>query len=232
MSLTAPPSPAGAPGSDASTHASASAGRRPRGRPRKPPEARDDGNRRQALIRAAAHLFRQHGFDATSTRDIAAACGMRSGSPFYHFDNKVALLAAVMEEGMGFAIARQAEVLAGAGAPGLPLVARFRALVRSHLDVLLGPDSDFIPVMLYEWRCLTPAQREAVLALKNAYEAPWAALLAELHAAGLLRGDPGLARLLMFGALNWSVQWFEPGRRATLDELAEAALQLFLKDPP
>ena len=156
---------------------------------------------------------------------------MRSGSPFYHFDNKEALLAAVMAEGMGFAIAHQSEVLAGVGAPGLPLVARFRAMVRSHLDVLLGPDSDFIPVMLYEWRSLTPSQREAVVALKNAYEAPWGALLAELHAAGLLRGDPGLARLLMFGALNWSVQWFVPGRRATLDELTDAALQLFLQDP-
>lgn len=210
---------------------SAPAARRPRGRPRKPPEARDDGNRRQELIRAAAHLFRQQGFAATSTRDIAAACGMRSGSPFYHFDSKEALLEAVMAEGMRFAIARQAEVLAGAGAPGQPLVPRFRAMVRSHLDVLLGPDSDFIPVMLYEWRSLTPAQREAVVDLKNTYEAPWSELLAALHAAGLLRGDPALARLLMFGALNWTAQWFEAGRRASLDDVADAALQLFLKDP-
>ena len=168
----------------------APAARRPRGRPRKPPEARDDGNRRQELIRAAAHLFRQQGFAATSTRDIAAACGMRSGSPFYHFDSKEALLEAVMAEGMRFAIARQAEVLAGAGAPGQPLVPRFRAMVRSHLDVLLGPDSDFIPVMLYEWRCLTPAQREAVVDLKNTYEAPWGGLLAELHAAGCCAATP------------------------------------------
>jgi AcrR family transcriptional regulator len=212
-------------------HTDATAERRPRGRPRKPPEARDDGNRRQELIRAAAHLFRQQGFAATSTRDIATACGMRSGSPFYHFDSKEALLAAVMEEGMRFAIARQTEVLAGAGAPGQPLVPRFRAMVRSHLDVLLGPDSDFIPVMLYEWRSLTPAQREVVVDLKNTYEAPWSELLAELHTAGLLSGNPALARLLMFGALNWTAQWFEAGRSATLDDVADAALQLFLKEP-
>lgn len=205
--------------------------RRPRGRPRKSPEERDDGNRRQELIRAAARLFRQHGFAATSTRDIASACGMRSGSPFYHFDSKEVLLAVVMEEGMRAALARQAQVLAGAGAPGQPLLPRFRAMVRSHLDVLLGPDSDFIPVMLYEWRSLTPAQREAVVDLKNRYEAPWGELLTELHAAGLLRGDPALARLLMFGALNWSAQWFDPARRATLDDVADAALQLFLKVP-
>ncbi len=204
--------------------------RRPRGRPRKTADARDDGNRRQELIRAAARLFRQQGFAATSTRDIAAAVGMRSGSPFYHFDNKEALLAAVMEEGMRSALARQEAVLQRPGFSAAPAVARFRALVRNHLDVLLGPDSDFIPVMLYEWRSLNAAQREAVVELKNHYEAVWGALLAELHTSGHLRGDPGLARLLMFGALNWSAQWFDPKRRASLDDLTEAALQLFLQE--
>ena len=38
-------------------------------------------------------------------------------------------------------------------------------------------------------------------------------------------------RLLMFGALNWSAQWFDAGRRASLDDVADAALQLFLKEP-
>ena len=70
--------------------------RRPRGRPRKPPEALDEGNRRQKLLRVAARLFRRKGFDATTTRDIAAAAGMRSGSPFYHFESKAALLCAVV----------------------------------------------------------------------------------------------------------------------------------------
>ena len=60
-----------------------------------------------ALITGAAQLFRRQGFDATSTRDIAAAVGMQSGSPFYHFESKGALLYAVMEEGMRSAIARQ-----------------------------------------------------------------------------------------------------------------------------
>ena len=36
-------------------------------------EELDDGNRRRALIEGAARLFRTQGFDATSTRDIAAA---------------------------------------------------------------------------------------------------------------------------------------------------------------
>ena len=202
--------------------------RRARGRPRKTADERDDGNRRQDLLRAAAHLFRQQGYAATATRDIAAAAGMRSGSPFYHFDSKQALLAAVMLEGMLRALRHQTERLAPADAPASE---RLRALVRSHFDVLLGPDSDFIPVMLYEWRSLTPAQRADVHALRQRYEAAWLPVLQALHASGALRGDPSLARLMIFGALNWSVQWYEArSGGATLDDLTDTALQLFLHD--
>ena len=99
--------------------------RRARGRPRKTAGERDDGNRRQQLLRAAARLFRLQGFDATSTRDIAAAVGMRSGSPFYHFENKEALLAAVMEEGMERALAHQRAAMdAAVAAAPAPLGAR------------------------------------------------------------------------------------------------------------
>jgi AcrR family transcriptional regulator len=208
--------------------------RRARGRPRKTADERDDGNRRQELLRAAAHLFRQQGFAATSTRDIAAAAGMRSGSPFYHFENKEALLAAVMLEGMQRATGRQAGALHAAAHGGKPLGAResLRVLVRNHLEVLLGTESDFIPVMLYEWRSLSPLQRQAVNELRREYEAVWVPVLQALHERGELQGDPSLARLMLFGALNWAVQWFEPGRKASLDDLTEATLQLFLKERP
>jgi len=211
--------------------------RRARGRPRKTDDERDDGNRRQALLQAAARLFRQQGFAATSTRDIATAAGMRSGSPFYHFENKEALLAGVMREGMQSALRRQAAAMDRAVAAGAmngrALGARdcLRVLVRSHFEVLLGPDSDFIPVMLYEWRSLSEAQRGEVNHQKADYEAAWVPVLQALHASGELRGDPGLARLMLFGALNWSVQWYDPARQASLDDLTQTTLQLFLKDP-
>jgi len=210
---------------------------RPRGRPRKTAEERDDGNRRQALLAAAARLFRLQGFDATSTRDIATAAGMRSGSPFYHFENKRALLAAVMQEGMRSALERQTLATAMLPAHAAPRE-RLSVLVRNHFEVLLGPDSDFIPVMLYDWRRLDPGQVGEITALKDDYEAVWVPVLAALHSSGQLAGDPVLARLMIFGALNWAVQWYRPPpprasrakRRATLDDLTTTALQLFLKE--
>jgi len=200
--------------------------KRPRGRPCKTLDERDDGNRRRALIVGAAKLFRRKGFAATSTRDIAAAAGMQSGSPFYHFKSKQALLYAVMDEGMRSALERQARLLAHAAAADA--AGQLRVLVRNHFEVLLGSGSDFIPVMLYEARSITPRQHTALAALQGAYEAPWVPVLEALHASGRLKAEVKLARLLIFGALNWSAQWFDSRKGATLDELTEAALGLFI----
>lgn len=197
-----------------------------RGRPRKTAEQRDEGNRRAELVRAAARLFRSKGFDATSTRDIAAAAEMQSGSPFYHFESKSALLHAVMQDGMAQAAQTQQQALAALGRRA-GAQQRLRALIRHHFEVLLGPGSDFIPVMLYEWRSLTPEQRRDVGAQKDAYEAAWMPALRALHRAGRLKARPEVARLFIFGALNWSVQWFREPGPLSLDELTSQALLLF-----
>lgn len=204
--------------------------KRARGRPRKTDSERDDGNRRHELITAAAQLFRRQGFDATSTRDIAAAVGMHSGSPFYHFKSKDALLFAVMEEGMHAAIARQARALQGDALTDSEPPTQMRRLIRAHFDTLLGPGNDFVPVMLYEHRALQPGQRAALARLQMDYEALWSPVLEALHASGHLRAPVKLSRLLILGALNWSVQWFDQEKGASLDELTDAAMALFFKE--
>lgn len=202
--------------------------KRPRGRPHKTEDERDDGNRRQQLLTAAAGLFRRQGFDATTTRDIAAAVGMHSGSPFYHFKSKDALLYAVMEEGMRAAIERQSKTLhrVAAAQP----YEQIRCLIRVHFDTLLGPGNDFVPVMLYEHRSLSESQRASLAKLQVAYESVWTPVLHALHASGHLRAPVKLSRLLILGALNWSVQWFDRKKGATVDQLTDAAMTLFLKE--
>lgn len=203
--------------------------RRPRGRPRKTAEEVDDGNRRRKLMDGAARLFLTKGFAATTTRDIAAAAGMHSGSPFYHFESKGALLHAVMNEGMVMALQSQQQAMA-ALPPGATPHEQLRVLIRHHFEILLGPRSGFIPVMLYEWRSLTPAQRKGIARVKDAYEAAWMPTLEALSRQGALQATPGVARLFLFGALNWAVQWFAPKGGKSLDELTGEALALFIRE--
>jgi hypothetical protein len=93
--------------------------------------------------------------------------------------------------------------------------------------------------MLYEWRSLNLEQRQTITQIKDDYEAAWTPVLQALHARGQLQAPVQLARLMIFGALNWSVQWYQPpapttqkrAPRASLDDLTDAALALFLRDP-
>ncbi len=185
-----------------------------------------DANRRESLIRATGRLFREKGFDATTVRDIADAAGMRSGSPFYHFRSKQEMLKAVMLEGLRDAQARLEEAASRRLAPRL----RFRAMVRVHLDAILGPGADFVPVLLYDWRSLPRGMRAEVARARSRYEAVWDAHLKELKRAGLVRHDDSLARLFVLGALNWIVQWYRPDGRCSVDTIARR-LETFVLGP-
>lgn len=204
--------------------------KRPRGRPRKTMDERDDGNRRHDLLRAAARLFRRKGFAATTTRDIAAAAGMQSGSPFYHFKSKDALLYAVMEEGMQSALARQRRVVDTSAHRAASAADQLRTLVRCHFEVLLGPGNDFVPVMLYEVRSLNARQHKQIAELIAEYESLWMPVLHALETSGQLRAPAALARLLILGALNWSVQWFDAKKGASIATLTDTAIAMFIKE--
>ncbi|MGZ5241673.1 MAG: TetR family transcriptional regulator [Caldimonas sp.] len=204
----------------------------PAARQRTNPRNGAPDNRRAALVRAAAQLFREKGFDGTTIRDIAGAVGMRSGSPFYHFANKHELLMAVMEEGLRLGLDRTRAALDSAG---LSAAERFRRLVRTHYGILHDNGSDFIPVMLYDWRSLPAPYRRRIIELKDRYDAIWQETLDELHREGRLAADARLARLMILGAINFSATWYRSKprsvQRVDLDALADETVALVLQPP-
>ena len=56
---------------------------------------------RQALLDSALHEFAAAGFDAASTRAIAARAGVRQGQLTYHFDSKDVLWRAAVDHLFG-----------------------------------------------------------------------------------------------------------------------------------
>jgi AcrR family transcriptional regulator len=188
----------------------------------------DEAGRRGQIVRESARLFREKGFDATSVRDIAAATGLQSGSWVYHFKTKQDILAAVMEEGLAQALER----IEAIGREGLPPREHFRALLRTHIDTLLGPGQDFIPVLLYEWRSLEPAARPRIVELQRRYETVWAMVIGELQRSGEWALPTPVDRLFMFGALNWVAHWYRPDGPLDAAQLAAAAERFCLRTPP
>lgn len=185
----------------------------------------NESNRRAELLRVSARLFREKGFDGTTIRDISAAAGMHSGSPFYHFRTKQDILLAVMEQGLAEGLRSLETAMAGAATPEQ----RFVRMIRAQLGTILEDGNDFIPVLLYDFRSLTAENRRRIVALKDRYDALWQRLIDELKRAGHMPGDAQLVRLLILGAVNWTGTWYRPGR-LSLDEIAEGAARLFLQN--
>ena len=58
----------------------------------------DRGNTKQAILEAALELFSVQGFEATSISQITNAVGIRKASLYSHFENKQAILDALVQE--------------------------------------------------------------------------------------------------------------------------------------
>ena len=58
----------------------------------------DRGNTKQEILEAALELFSVQGFEATSISQIASAVGIRKASLYSHFENKQAILDALVKD--------------------------------------------------------------------------------------------------------------------------------------
>ncbi|MDY7016391.1 MAG: TetR/AcrR family transcriptional regulator [Cyanobacteriota bacterium] len=62
-------------------------------------KTRPEEDTRSRILSAALRLFARQGYDATTTKDLAAAAGVAEGTLFRHFANKKAILVEVATKG-------------------------------------------------------------------------------------------------------------------------------------
>jgi AcrR family transcriptional regulator len=161
-------------------------------------------NRRAQLLDAAARLFSERGFHATSMRDIAKAVGMLSGSIYYHFESKEEMLLAVYEEGER----RIADEVDAAVANTTEPWARLEAACAAHLRALIT-HRDYSQAMLRARPHEAGAFAGRIRELRRDYEMRFRRLIEDLPLPSGV--DRHYLRLLLFGALNWSQVWYHSG---------------------
>jgi AcrR family transcriptional regulator len=85
-------------------------------------------------MRTAVGLMAEHGYEGTSTRDIASAAGVSVAALYYHFPAKLDLLREFLHEAHDIVLARLARDLAAAGDdPRARLDAAVATLIWSNL---------------------------------------------------------------------------------------------------
>jgi AcrR family transcriptional regulator len=163
---------------------------------------------RQEILRTAARLFQQRGYDATSMNDVAAALKLSKGGLYHHFQSKDEILFEIMNHAMELT---QERVIAPTRSIADP-VERLRALIRSHIEVVLSPRDREITVMLHENHPLPPALRKRINHRKKEYVHFVESLIADAQRARGGKGSvsPRAAAFALLGMINWIYQWYKP----------------------
>lgn len=182
---------------------------------------------RRLVLDTAARLFKDEGFAATSLRDIAAECGMKPASLYYHFASKDEIVSEVLRIGVEqvFAAVQDAVAALPADADARTLLG---AAVRAHLQALWGLQ-DYTSANVRIFGQVPPAVREAHIATRDRYEHYWAALLERCAASSGFDAARSLrlARLFLLPALNGSLEWFR-GSQSALNKVADELSGLLL----
>lgn len=179
---------------------------------------RPEGGARRQILDAAAALLRQ-GYDATTTREIAARVGIKAGSIYHHYPSKEAIVSAVVNEGVRVVHEAVTGALAALGSSASPRE-RMQAAIKAHLLSSLE-HSAYTSASIRAFAFLPAAVQEDCRVERRRYEEIWRGLVTEAAAAGLLA--PGVSqdavRLLLLGAVNWAGEWYRP-ERMSIDEIA------------
>ncbi|MDE2405727.1 MAG: TetR/AcrR family transcriptional regulator [Sphingomonadales bacterium] len=100
----------------------------------RPPRLIRPADRRQQILAAAARLFAEHGFEASSVREIAAAVKILPGSLYHHFATKEDMLHAIVRDAVQRFTAQHEALEALAGDAEYRLVASVIARFRDFVD--------------------------------------------------------------------------------------------------
>ena len=195
---------------------------------------------RDEILQAAAELFMEFGYAATSIDAVAQRLGATKGRIYHHYRSKADLFFDVQTAAMN-RLNDQVEPLARAD--GNP-AERLAAMALRHTQILLTElPMQKVAVQGLERNLLgasSAARRlRAVLKLRDDYEQMFVEVIDQGVREGLFVDIPArLSAKPFFGALNWATVWYSQRRLQSaeaVDDIAQAlaafALRGLMKDP-
>lgn len=179
---------------------------------------------RKKILEAAAQIFSQKGYHATSMNDIANAVNLQKASLYHHVNSKQEILLSLLDEALDLVIQEISNVIA------MPISAdkKLRLAMCTYLKTL-AEQRDLSAILLLEHRSLTPDLHSRHLPRRDRFEHLWRKILQSGIDEGVfnIRDVPLTTRALL-GVMNWVVTWYRSEGELSISEITEEYTDLIL----
>jgi TetR/AcrR family transcriptional regulator, cholesterol catabolism regulator len=191
------------------------------------PESKSTRTRKR-ILDAAAHVLSIKGYAGMRLSDVAEYAELQAPAIYYYFPSREDLIEEVMWAGIADMRDHFLDVLAGAPADASPMdkiMLGVEAHLRHELEI-----SDYTTASIRNAGQLPENIRKRQIAEEARYGEVWKKLFKQAAAAGEIREDLDLyiAQMLVFGALNWTAEWWNP-KRGSLETVVAMA-QSFVRE--
>jgi len=179
---------------------------------------------REGIIQAAARIFSEKGYHATSMQEIADAVNLQKASLYHHFSSKQEILAEILDQAFDLINNRLEIVLAQ------PLSAdeKLRQAMISYFHTI-AENQNLSAVLLLEMRSLNPELKARQSTRREKFESLWKDLIVEGRQQGVfIEVDPSLTGRAIFGVMNWTVTWYRRDGARSATEIANMFADLLL----
>jgi AcrR family transcriptional regulator len=168
--------------------------------------------RRREMLDAAALVFYQKGYDASSTQDIADLVGILKGSLYYYIESKEDFLFEIIQEIHEGALGLVDPI----GQVDGDCLMKLGTLIFRQVQYY-SENHVFATIYFREYRSLSAARRAPIEKSGRQYRKFVQALLKEGQREGTVSADLDVATagIAMIEMLNSIHRWFQPGGRVT-----------------
>ena len=187
------------------------------------------GRRMDEILRHAADVFCEKGYEGASMRDLSRATKMSLAGLYYYFESKEKLLYLIQRHTFTTIREQLRGRLEGVEDPQQ----RLRVFIHNHLEYFLD-NRKAMKVLSHESDSLKGAYRDELRAIKRDYFRTCVDLVEAAMTAGRSAGvqssrpEARIAALSLFGMMNWIYTWYDPRLDGDAADLAGQMSEIFL----
>ncbi len=185
------------------------------------------GRRMEEILRHAADVFCEKGYEGASMRDLSRATKMSLAGLYYYFESKEKLLYLIQRHTFTTIREQLRGRLEGVQDPQQ----RLRVFIHNHLEYFLA-HRKAMKVLSHESDALKGEFGEEIRAIKREYFRTCVELVAGVMRSGGVqssqREQRRIAALSLFGMMNWIYTWYNPRVDADAGVLAAEMCDIFL----